>query len=180
MTEPAARGHDGRRVDPSMAALVLVTGVSPLATDMYLSALPRMARDLHSSAAAMGLTLTSFLIGLALGQVTFGPISDAVGRRVFVVGGPIAFLLLSLACAAAPNGPALVAIRFVQGLAGAAGVVCGRAVISDRYLGTESDRRQALVIAAGLVGPVVAPGIGGLVLGVGTWRTVFLVPAWPY
>ncbi len=160
---------------PSLPALILLTGVSPLATDMYLPALPGMARELHSSAAVMGLTLTAFLIGIALGQIALGPISDAFGRRPFVVGGPIAFLLLSLACAAAPNGPLLVAIRFLQGLAGAAGVVCGRAVISDFYRGGQADRRQAAAIAAGLIGPVVAPGIGGLILTVGSWRTIFLV-----
>jgi DHA1 family bicyclomycin/chloramphenicol resistance-like MFS transporter len=144
---------------------------------MYLAAMPAMSASLHASAAVVQLTLTGFLIGVALGQLSIGTISDGTGRRVFLVTGTAAFALLSLAAAAAPNGPLLVAVRVAQGAAAAAGVVCGRAVIADHYSGPAMAPRLALVTVAGLIGPVVAPMFGGLILSHASWRAVFLALA---
>src|SRR5690242_12061531 len=80
------------------AALVLVTGVGPLATDMYLAALPELQRSLDTSAAVAQLTLTAFLIGMAAGQITLGPLSDGRGRRGLLLGGTSAFAIASLIC----------------------------------------------------------------------------------
>jgi len=140
-----------------MAVLLLLIGISPLATDMYLASLPAMGSSLGASAATIQLTLTGFLVGLAVGQFVIGPISDGVGRRPFLLAGSAAFFILSLACAVAPNGPVLVAARMAQGFAAAAGIVCGKAVINDYFPGHRADRRFAIVTSAGLVGPVLAP-----------------------
>src|SRR5689334_10027613 len=88
---------------PSLAALILVTGISPLATDAYLPALPALQRSLDTSAAVAQLSLTAFLVGLALGQLLIGPVSDATGRRPVLVLGSLTFAALSVGCAQAPT-----------------------------------------------------------------------------
>ena len=157
------------------AALVLVTGVGPLATDMYLAALPELQRSLDTSAAVAQLTLTAFLIGMAAGQITLGPLSDGRGRRGLLLGGTSAFAIASLICVIAPSGPLLVVARLVQGLAGGCGMAVGRAVVGDRYQGDEAAKRYGTLAAITFLGPVVAPAVGGAILTVGTWRTVFAV-----
>ena len=157
--------------------LVLLSGISPLATDMYLPALPALGASLGASASTAQLTLTAFLVGLALGQLVLGPLSDAAGRRPFLLWGPAAFLLASLGCALAPSAGVLVGLRLVQGFAGAAGVVCARAVISDSYAGARAAGRFGLLSAVTFLAPVVAPGLGALLLLVGDWRLVFHVLA---
>lgn len=162
------------RRPPSMAILMLLIGIPPFATDTYLAAMPAMGASLDASPATVQLTLTGFLLGVAVGQLVLGPISDGLGRKPFLLVGSAAFVVLSGLAAVAPNGAVLVTVRILQGLAAAAGIVCGRAVITDYFPPDRATRRFAIVISAGLVGPVVAPMLGGLILSVGTWRTVFL------
>jgi len=159
---------------PVLAALVLVTGVGPLATDTYIAALPQVQHSLSTSASVSQFTLTAFIIGLAMGQLILGPISDGRGRRRMLVGGATAFAILSALCAVAPNGPTLVGLRLVEGLAGGCGVAVGRAVISDRYEGAAAAARFGSLAAITFLGPVLAPAIGGVILTVGDWRTVFV------
>jgi len=158
---------------PAFVFLILLSGISPLATDMYLPALPALGRVLHASASTTQLTLTTFLIGLAVGQIVLGPVSDATGRRVFLLAGPIGFVITSFACALAPSAGVLIAARLLQGFAGAAGVVCARAVVSDYYRGDEAARRFGLLSAVSLLGPILAPAMGGALLMLGDWRLVF-------
>ena len=113
-----------------MAALVLVTGVGPFGTDTYVAGLPQLQQSLATTAAVAQLTLTAFLLGLAVGQLVMGPISDGHGRRRLLLAATLTFALTSLACALAPSGPVLVAFRLGQGRAGGSGVVIGRAVVS--------------------------------------------------
>jgi DHA1 family bicyclomycin/chloramphenicol resistance-like MFS transporter len=153
--------------------LVLLSGVSPLATDMYLAGLPALGRSLHTSASMAQLSLTGFLIGLAAGQIVLGPVSDATGRRLLLLAGPAGFLVTSVVCALAPNAPVLVAARVLQGFVGAAGMVCAPAVIGDHYAGDEAARRFGLISAVSLLAPIVAPPLGSLLLGVGSWRLIF-------
>jgi MFS transporter, DHA1 family, multidrug resistance protein len=155
------------------AALVVVTGVGPLATDTYIAALPALRRSLDTGAAVAQLTLTAFIIGMAAGQVALGPLSDGWGRRRLLIGGAIAFTLTSALCALAPTGPLLVAVRLVQGLAAGSGVAIGRAVVGDVYTGDEAARRYGTLAAIVFLGPVVAPAAGGAILALGSWRTVF-------
>jgi DHA1 family bicyclomycin/chloramphenicol resistance-like MFS transporter len=155
--------------------LVIVTGVGPLATDSYLAALPELRRSLGTSAAVAQLTLTAFIIGMAAGQILFGPVSDGRGRRRLLLGGAVVFTVTSALCAAAPSGLLLVALRLLQGLAAGSGVAIGRAVVGDAYPPTEAARRYGTLAAITFIGPVLAPAAGGLVLVVGSWRTIFEV-----
>src|SRR4051794_32021943 len=106
-TAGATRTYRGRA--PVTAALVLVTGIGPWAVDTYVAALPQLQSSLHTSAAVAQLTLTAFIIGVAVGQLVLGPLSDGRGRRSLLYGGTAAVTLMSLCCALAPTGPLLVA-----------------------------------------------------------------------
>ena len=150
---------------------------APLSTDMYLPALPSMAHDLSASPAAVALTLTASLVGLGVGQLVAGSLSDALGRRRPVLVGLLAYTASSALCALAPDVWTLCALRLVQGAAGAAGIVIARAVVRDLYSGTEAAQFFArLMIVVGLA-PILAPIIGGQLLHVTDWRGVFLVLA---
>ena len=158
---------------PALWALVLVTGVGPLATDMYVAGLPDLRRSLETTAAVAQLTLTAFIVGMAVGQLVVGPLSDSLGRRRLLLVCAALFAATSVACALAPTGPALVAVRLVQGVVAGGGVAVGRAVVSDRYVGAAAAARYGTLASIVFLGPVVAPAVGGLVLAVGTWRSVF-------
>lgn len=158
-----------------LPALVLVVGVGPLATDAYLPALPQVGSDLDSTSTLAQLTMTAFIVGLAAGQLVFGPISDGVGRRRMMIVSSAVFAVSSLGCAVAPDIWVLLACRLVQGAAGGCGVALGRAVISDRYTGTEAATRYGVITSITLVGPVIAPAVGSVVLAYGGWRDVFVV-----
>ncbi len=162
---------------PPIVPLALVVGVSPFATDMYIPALPAIARDLGTTPGAVQLSLTAFLVAFAVGQLLVGPVSDGVGRRPMLVVGTALFALASLGCALAPDVVTLVVARVVQGLAGAAGAVAGRAMVSDVTSGTRMARVFGTLAAINAIGPVVAPLAGGAVLTVGTWRWMFVVLA---
>ncbi|RMI02861.1 multidrug effflux MFS transporter [Cellulomonas triticagri] len=153
--------------------LALLTAIAPLATDMYLPAFPRMATELGTSATAVQLSLTTFMVGLALGQLVIGPLSDQRGRRGLLIAGSAVCALAGVACALAPSVGVLIAARFVQGFSGAAGVVLARAVVSDRARGTAAAKLFGVMMLIQGVAPVLAPLLGGsLVTAVG-WRGVF-------
>ena len=158
---------------PWFAALVVVSGIGPMATDTYLAALPAMQRSLHTSATVAQLTMTAFIIGVAFGQLLLGPISDSRGRRGMMLASSAAFTLTSLLCAVMSDGWLLVTVRLFEGLAGGCGVAVARACIGDCYQGTDAARRFGTLIAVTLLGPVIAPAIGSAFLAVGDWRTVF-------
>ncbi|GAA3247776.1 multidrug effflux MFS transporter [Pseudonocardia petroleophila] len=160
-----------------ITVLALLTSIAPLATDMYLPALPRVVDDLGTTASGVQLTLTAFLVGLALGQLVIGPLSDARGRRPLLLIGASVCALAGLGAAFAPTVGVLVGARFVQGFAGAAGIVLARAVIVDRTSGRRTAQLFTLMMAINGVAPVVAPLVGsGLVDPIG-WRGIFVVLA---
>jgi DHA1 family bicyclomycin/chloramphenicol resistance-like MFS transporter len=151
------------------------TALGPLSIDLYLPAFPELARELGASEAAVQLTLTACVVGLALGQLVAGPVSDAVGRRVPIAVGLGAWALASFACALAPSIATFTALRFTQGLAGAAGVVVARAVVRDLVSGPELVRSfSKLMLVVGVV-PILAPTLGGLLLERTSWRGLFVV-----
>jgi DHA1 family bicyclomycin/chloramphenicol resistance-like MFS transporter len=155
------------------AALVLVTGIGPIATDTYVAALPQLQDSLDTSAAVAQLTLTAFIVGMAAGQLAFGPLSDGRGRRGLLLAGAVAFAATAAVCSFAPNGTLLVVARLFQGLAAGCGVAIGRAVVGDVYSQEEAAKRYGTLAAITFLGPVIAPAIGGAILTTGTWRTVF-------
>ena len=156
------------------ARLIFILGAlsafGPLSIDMYLPALPAIGTDLAASASEVQLTLTACFIGLALGQIVAGPLSDAFGRRRPLLVGLAAFAVASLLCAAAPNIATLVVLRVVQGAGGAAGIVISRAVVRDLFEGIELARFYALTLLVNGAAPIVAPIVGGLVLLVTSWH----------
>lgn len=156
--------------------LALLSFVVPLSTDMYLPGFPALARELSTDASGAQLTLTSFLFGLAAGQLVLGPVSDRYGRRKPILIGTGVCTVATALCALAPSLGLLIGLRFVMGFGGAAGVVVGRAVVSDLASGTAAAKTFGMLMALGGIAPIVAPLAGGAVVaGPGGWRAVFWV-----
>ncbi len=193
MTSPPSRTDESPRRGAGAAAetvaptgrryvqLVLVLGaliaLGPLTIDMYLPALPDLARDLDASDAGVQFTLTGMLAGLACGQLVIGPLSDAVGRRRPLLAGVALHAVASVLCALAPDVVSLSAVRVLQGFAGAAISVNAMAIVRDQFVGIGAARllsRLMLVIGAA---PVLAPSLGGLILQYTSWRGIFVVLA---
>ncbi|TNM68139.1 multidrug effflux MFS transporter [Streptomyces sp. NP160] len=156
-----------------IAAVVLLTAIAPLATDMYVPAFPDVARDLSTSATAVQLTLTTFFTGMALGQLVGGPVSDARGRRAPLLAAVVVVLVASVSCALAPSIEVMATARFVQGLAGGWAMVIGRAVVVDLATGPQLVRSLNLVQGVGGIAPVLAPLLGGVILQFSDWRAPF-------
>jgi MFS transporter, DHA1 family, multidrug resistance protein len=154
-------------------ALGGLSGVAPLALDMYLPGLPVLTSDLDATQAAGQLTLSFCMIGLALGQLLVGPLTDRVGRRVPLLVGTVLFALTAGLSALAPSIAVLLGLRLVCGLAGGAGIVIARAMVRDLYSGPTAARMFSLLAIVSNVAPVVAPLLGGLLLRFTTWRGVF-------
>jgi DHA1 family bicyclomycin/chloramphenicol resistance-like MFS transporter len=172
----AHEGESSRGIENVFLFLIIgfTTLVGAAAMDVYLPGLPGLATDLHVSSSVAQLTITTFLIGLGVGQLVAGPLSDVVGRRLPIVAGVGGFTLVSLLCAAAPNIYALAAMRLFQGLLAAAGVTLGRAIVRDLTSGASAARYLSrLMLIVGL-GPILAPVIGGQLLRVTSWRGVFV------
>ena len=160
-----------------MILLAALSMLGSVAMDMYLPALPRMSAELRASPGMAQVTITAFLFGLAGGQLLFGPLSDRLGRRPLVLSGSALFLAATLACALAPNVEVLAAARVLQALGACAGMVIARAVVRDRYDDHEVLHVYALLSLVFTVAPVLAPLVGGWVLQVADWRTIFGVQA---
>jgi len=176
-TAPSAPAAKPARRRWLLAVLGALSAFGPLSMDMYLPSTPTIAASLHAGQSLVQLTLSGCLAGLAVGQLVAGPVSDGIGRKKPLLAGLIGFVLLSVACAAAPDIWALIVFRFLQGMAGATGVVLSLAIVRDRYEGTELARvLGSLTLVFGLA-PVLAPVIGGQILRFTDWRGVFGVLA---
>ncbi|MFI1826878.1 Bcr/CflA family efflux MFS transporter [Streptomyces sp. NPDC020412] len=158
-------------------ALALLCVIGPLSTDMYLPAFPRLAQELGTDASGVQLTLAAFLVGMALGHLVFGPLSDRFGRRGPLLAGAVACTAATALCALAPTLAWLVALRFAAGFGGAAGIVVGRAVVTDVTGGARAARLLALLVTLGSIAPIAAPIAGGAVIEAVGWRSVFWVLA---
>jgi DHA1 family bicyclomycin/chloramphenicol resistance-like MFS transporter len=151
-----------------------MTALGPLCIDMYIPSLPVIGRQLEASPSAVQLSITACLIGLALGQIVIGTVSDSIGRRRPLLGGLMLFVVASLACSLAPNIASLVGLRFAQGFGGAAGIVVGRAIVRDTYCGHHLARFFSLLVLVTGLGPLVAPQVGAALLHLGSWRLLFM------
>jgi MFS transporter, DHA1 family, multidrug resistance protein len=153
------------------------TAVGPASTDIYLPGMPALSSDLGVSQSGGQSTLTLFMIGMAVGQFLAGPLSDVHGRRRPLIAGMVAFTITSFACALAPNIWVLDGLRLVQGLAAAAGMAIGRAVVRDLYAGDAAAHYLSrLVLVVGLA-PILAPVVGGQILTFTSWRGLFVALA---
>jgi DHA1 family bicyclomycin/chloramphenicol resistance-like MFS transporter len=155
--------------------LGMLSAFGPLSIDMYLPALPNLANDLHCNTSLAQLSLTACLFGLALGQMFAGPISDVHGRRGSLLVGMVLYVVSSLLCVVAPTIWVLIVMRFVQGLAGAAGIVISRAMARDLYSGAELTRFFSMLMLVSGVAPILAPILGGQLLQFTSWRGIFIV-----
>ncbi|MET4565655.1 Bcr/CflA family efflux MFS transporter [Bacillus subtilis] len=151
--------------------------LGPLNIDMYLPSFPEIAEDLSASASLVQLSLTACLVGLTIGQLIVGPVSDAQGRRKPLLICIFLFALSSLFCALSPNITTLVATRFLQGFTASAGLVLSRAIVRDVFTGRELSKFFSLLMVITAVAPMVAPMTGGaiLLLPFATWHTIFHV-----
>jgi len=155
--------------------LGLLIAVGAFAIDMYVPGFAAIAEELHSDPGTVQLSMTSFFVALALGQIVYGPVSDAVGRRPPIFAGLALFLVASAAAAFAPTIGTLIAARFVQGLGAAATAVVPMAVIRDQHTGPDAARLLSLAMASLSVSPILAPVFGGLLVQYTSWRLIFVV-----
>jgi len=160
-------------------SLVLILGslsaFGPLSIDMYLPSLPALTTDLHTNASSAQLSLTACLLGLAFGQLLVGPFSDIKGRRRPLIVALCLYSIASILCAFASSIWLLVALRFLQGVTGSAGIVIARASVRDLFSGSELTRFFSLLMLVNGVAPILAPVIGGQLLQFISWRGVFVV-----
>jgi len=151
--------------------------LGPFTIDMYLPSFPTIVEDYQTQASLVQVSLTTCLLGLGLGQLIIGPMSDVQGRRKPLLIFLILYLLASLTCSFAPNIYTFIASRFIQGFAAAGGLVISRAVVRDVYSGKELTKFFSLLMLVGNLGPIVAPIVGGGVLAFTDWSGVFVVLA---
>lgn len=154
-----------------------LVAIGPLTSDMYLPAFPAMADELSTDASGIQLTLTGALIGLAVGQLLVGPLSDALGRRKPLLAGIAVHVVASALCAIAPNLVVLDALRVVQGLGSATSTVIAMAIVRDLYADSAAATALSRLMLVLGVSPILAPTVGGIVLGWTSWRGIFLVLA---
>ena len=152
----------------------MMTAMAPLSTDMYLPSLPVMQADFGISASLVQLTLTMTMLGMALGQIFAGPVSDYYGRKKPLVIGMAAFTAATIGCVLAENIIAFLCFRFVMGFAGASGIVVAKAIARDVCEGPELTRFFAMLMMVNGLAPIIAPVIGGQILLFTTWRGVFV------
>ena len=138
-----------------------LTAIGPLSIDMYLPSLPKLTDDLQTGASLAQLTLTACLLGLSVGQLFVGSISDIYGRRKPLIIALIIYVASSLLCAVAPSIWTLVLLRFLQGASGSAGIVISRAMVRDMYSGSEMTKFFSLLMLVNGARPILAPIIGG-------------------
>lgn len=160
-----------------LVALGSFSAISPLCTDIYTPSLPEVVTDLDTTAAGVQLTLTGFMLGLAVGQLIIGSLSDALGRRRLLLLGGFVCVLATLGCAVAPNITTFVGVRVLQGFTGAAGVVLARAIIADTADRTRAAQLLGALAAIVGIAPVAAPLLGAGLAHAFGWRGLFVAIA---
>jgi len=155
-----------------LAALV---AFGPLSIDMYLPSLPLIAEDLGAVQSDIQLTISSFLIGLFIGMLFYGPLSDKLGRRPLLLAGISLYLVASVACVLASSAQWLIALRFLQALGAAAASVLARAIVRDLFPISEAARVLSLMHLVTMIATLIAPLVGGYLILLAGWRALFVV-----
>jgi DHA1 family bicyclomycin/chloramphenicol resistance-like MFS transporter len=153
--------------------LTLITFSGTLAMHIFIPALPEAAHDLGASVGGMQLTVSVYILGLAVGQLAYGPLSDRFGRRPVLMAGLVLYTIAGLAAAFVPDVHSLIVARLLQALGGCAGMVIGRAILRDTALPQEAARRMAVMNLMVAIGPGAAPLIGGALASTLGWRSIF-------
>jgi DHA1 family bicyclomycin/chloramphenicol resistance-like MFS transporter len=155
--------------------LAAVIAIGPLSIDMYLPSLPALQTHFGVDTAATQLTLSAYFIGLAIGQLIYGPVADRFGRKRPLLFGLGLYSIISLGCAYAPNMDSLVLLRFLQALGGCAGMVITRAMVRDRFHPQEMARVLSTLVLVMGAAPILAPLLGGQIFLLFGWQAIFLV-----
>jgi MFS transporter, DHA1 family, multidrug resistance protein len=154
--------------------LAMLTALGPLSMDMYLPSLPDIAHVLSAPVARTQLTISSYLVGFAAGQMIYGPLSDRYGRRPVLLAAVALYLASTLACVAAQSVDLLIAARLLQGISGSGAIVLARAIVRDVYSGVQAARELSLMGSISATAPIVAPMIGGVLQAAFGWRANFI------
>ncbi len=167
----------GRNRFFTILVLGLLTAIGPFSIDMYLPGFPDIAKDLHSTVAHISLSLSSFFIGIAIGQLLYGPLLDRFGRKRPLYIGMVVYLLASIGCALCTTADSLIATRFLQALGGCVGLVAGRAMVRDLFPVEENAKIFSLLMLVVAVSPIIAPTLGGYVTAAFGWQWIFIILA---
>ncbi len=160
-----------------ITTLAYMSSLAPLATDMYLPAMSRIAADFAASPFYAQLSLTAFFVAFSVGQLVYGPLSDIFGRKAPILVGVAIFALASLGCIFTDNIIVFIVLRFVQALGGCAGVVIARAIINDTFELKDAASAFALMMVVGALAPMLAPSVGAAVQGYFGWQGIFALLA---
>lgn len=155
--------------------LGLLTSIGPFSIDMYLPGFPEMAIQLNTTVATVSLSLSSFFIGIAGGQLVYGPLLDRFGRKKPMMFGLVVYLLATIGCIFAGTVHSLIIWRFFQALGGCVGMVASRAMVRDLFPVTESAKIFSMLMLVVGVSPIIAPSLGGFVTATIGWRYVFVI-----
>jgi len=161
--------------------IILILGflatVSPFSIDMYLPGFPRIANDLKTTIDKVQLSLTSYLIGICLGQLLYGPLLDRFGRKKPLYVGLALYVLASLGCAMTSSVDELIVMRFFQAMGGCVGLVASQALVSDLFPSEKRAEVFSMITLVIAVSPMIAPTVGGYVTGVVSWHWIFIILA---
>lgn len=169
------------RKQNSSVGIVIILGLlamlMPLSIDMYLPALPMIAKQFNASAGSVQMTLSTYILGFAIGQLFYGPMADSIGRKPVALGGTLVFALAAMACALAQSIDQLIMLRLLHGLAAAAASVVINALMRDIYPKEEFSRMMSFVMLITTIAPLVAPIVGGFVMVWFSWHAIFWILA---
>ncbi|MDC9605874.1 Bcr/CflA family multidrug efflux MFS transporter [Xenorhabdus griffiniae] len=161
----------------SYLGLVLILGLlsmlMPLAIDMYLPSMPTIAESFGVSDGLVQMTLSSYILGFAIGQMIYGPMSDSLGRKPVILGGVIVFAISSAACALAQDIDTFISMRFLHGFSAAAAGVVINALMRDRFTKEEFSRSMSFVTLVMIIAPLLAPMLGGILMVWFNWHAIF-------
>jgi len=157
--------------------LGLLSAIGPFSIDMYLPGFPAIAESLHTTVAHVSLSLSSFFVGIAVGQLIYGPLLDRFGRKIPLYTGLAVYFITSLYCAFVNDGDTLIIVRFLQALGSCAGMVAARALVRDLFPINENAKVFSLLMLVIAVSPIVAPTLGGYVTAAFGWHAIFIVLA---
>lgn len=167
----------GRERFFTIFTLGVLSALGAFSIDMYLPGFPAIAKDLHTTVAHITLSITSFFIGVSIGQLIYGPLLDKYGRKKPLYIGLVVYLLASVGCALAPTADALIGIRFLQALGACAGMVGARALVRDLFPVNEIAKVFSLLMLVLALSPIVAPTVGGYMTALLGWHSIFIILA---
>ena len=167
----------GRERFFTIFTLGVLSAMGAFSIDMYLPGFPDIAKDLHTTIAHVTLSITSFFIGISIGQLVYGPLLDKYGRKKPLYVGLVVYLITSIACAYAPSADALIGIRFLQALGSCAGMVASRALVRDLFPVNENAKIFSLLMLVLAISPIIAPTLGGYVTAAFGWQSIFFILA---